>query len=109
MTDEIRGERIDGGGVRLESRENPDAWIEADYRDGWTKRKLMGDADYDGMTHPYYYRCAFCREYGDVQMWGANSPYCPLCEQWHAFVLPQLMAWIVDDEPLSNEQEVEEI
>lgn len=82
----MHGETIVGTGgdlVELRSSENPDAWITAEYRDGWVKRKLLSDDadEYADMVHPYYYRCRCCREYHSTERWGADSRFCPWCEQ----------------------------
>lgn len=90
----VSGGVPEAGRCRIEDEENPDAWIEAEYRDGWVERKLVGteSEEYHDMIHPFYQRCAFCREWDDPQLWGRGSPYCPLCEQWHEFTLPHWMA-----------------
>ncbi|RLM32640.1 hypothetical protein [Haloarcula sp. Atlit-120R] len=81
----VSGTAADGV-VTLQDDDNDDAWIRAEYRDGWVGRKLMrddGDA-YADMVHPFYFRCRCCREYRTTERWGAGSPYCPGCEQrWH--------------------------
>ena len=101
----VRGS-CDDGVVRLEDSENPDAWIEAEYRDGWVGRKLLTEdkTSYKEMIHPYQFQCAFCREFHPTELWGADQPYCPHCEQWHEFALPDVMAWLVDGEPLGPEE-----
>lgn len=77
---------VEDDGVTLRDDENDDAWLSAEYRDGWVGRKLMSDDgdDYADMVHPYYFRCRCCRRYLPTQRWGAGSAYCPGCEQrWH--------------------------
>jgi len=71
-----------GEAVELRSTENPDAWITAEYRDGWVERKLMNDDyDYGQLVHPYYYRCQCCREWRSTERWPKDSPYCEWCQQ----------------------------
>lgn len=77
------------GVARLQDPNNANAWIEAEYREDWWKRKVMGrDAEeYRQMVHPFYQRCTFCREWYNTQRWGVDSPHCPMCEQWWDFCL----------------------
>lgn len=97
---ELQGELVEPGRARIENPDEPGEWVEAEYKDGWVGRKLVNeDPDvYHSMVHPYYQRCAMCREYDDTQLWGYDSPYCPLCEQWHDFVLPEWFRRVVDEE-----------
>ncbi|WP_135306325.1 hypothetical protein [Haloarcula amylovorans] len=77
---------IEDGVVRLEADDNDDAWIEAEYREGWVRRKLLTDDSdaYQQMVEPYYFRCRCCRRYLSTQRWGKGLPYCPGCEQqWY--------------------------
>ena len=93
----VRGVDLDGGAARLEDADNPDAWIEAEYRDGWVGRKLMSDGDeYAEMTHPYYFRCRCCREYHETQRWGKGSQFCPHCEQRWEFGIGPMIGRIGD-------------
>lgn len=98
------GEVPEPGRARIEDPDNADAWIEATYRDGWVGRKLIGTdrGEYEQMVHPFYERCTFCRRWDDPQMWGWGSDHCPRCDRWHTYVLPRLMEWLVDGEPLGE-------
>ena len=98
----LQGEIVEPGRARIEDSDNADAWIEAEYRDGWVGRKLLGQDKevYQEMVHPYLQQCIKCREWADTQMWGLDSPYCPSCEQYMEFVFPRLMAWVCDGESL---------
>lgn len=99
----------DDGVVKLQEDGNADAWITAEYPDGWWRRNLLtaDDDEYEETTHPYLFQCAFCREFQTTTCWGADQPFCPRCEQWHEFVLPDLMAWIADGEELGQQEEME--
>lgn len=73
---------VDDGVCRVEDAENPNAWIEAEYRDGWVGRKLMVDdtTAYEEMIEPFYLKCRSCHRHDSPQMWTADSQYCPMCE-----------------------------
>jgi len=94
---DVTGTMVDEGGVRLQDSENDDAWIEADYREGWHKRKIMGDGDYSEMVEPYYLKCRSCHRHRGPMLWGAGSPYCPDCEQRIEYMLPRAFAGIFGD------------
>jgi len=106
--DRTEGEMVKPGRVRIESVENSEAWIEAEYRDGWAEKKLFNDNSdaYAEMTHPFYLRCTFCKKWDAPQLWAAGSNHCPDCEQWHDFVLPALMGRLFDNKrPVQERQE----
>lgn len=94
MSPTVTGEIPETGRCRIEDEENADAWIEAEYRDGWAERKLFVEDDeaYHDMTHPFYQRCTFCGRWQSPEIWTRGSPHCPRCEQWHKFTLPYWMA-----------------
>jgi len=106
MSDTLTGS-LDDSGCRIEATDNDDAWIEAEYRDGWVARKLMnadGGEAYASMTHPYYQQCAHCREWQTTERWGAKSRYCPRCEMWYEITLPRIIAWLFDGEDISAQE-----
>lgn len=84
----IDGTALDDGGVRLDGEGNGE-WMEAEYREGWVGRKLVGTHkdEYDAMVHPYLYKCTWCREWHDVTMWPAGSNLCPHCEQAREYTI----------------------
>lgn len=88
------------GMARIEDADNPDAWIEASYREGWVKRKLMvaDTTPYEEMIEPFYLKCQSCHRHKSPQCWGAGSPHCPACEQQMEYNIPRAIAWIFDDE-----------
>lgn len=98
-SDSVVGQ-IDDGAARIEDPDNEDAWIEAEYRDGWVGRKLLGTGPetYKKMIHPYYLKCCRCLEIVDTQYWGINSPYCPGCEQYYEHAFPMALAGLFDGE-----------
>lgn len=101
-----QGSFTDENAMRIEDSENSDAWLEADYRDGWVERKLLTDDDsaYEEMVNPYYQQCIHCREWQNLDCWGVDSPYCPGCEQFMEYMFPRLMAWVCDGESLEREE-----
>lgn len=99
---------IDDGTCRIEDRENPDAWIEAEYREGWVGRKLMVEdkTAYEEMIEPFYLKCQSCHRHDSPQLWGAGSEYCPHCEQQIEFGLPRAFGWLFGDETPLDESGV---
>lgn len=78
----ISGECLDDGGVRLEADGNSDAWIEADYREGWWRRKLLQNdkSAYEDMVEAFFLECQACHRYMSPQIWTEGSAFCPGCE-----------------------------
>lgn len=93
---------VNDGGCRVEDAENPNAWIEVEYRDGWVGRKLMVDdtTAYEEMIKPFYLKCRSCHRHDSPQMWTADSQYCPMCEIQIQNNIPAAFGWFFgDDEP----------
>jgi hypothetical protein len=99
----LTGDLTEDGTCRIEDDENPDAWIEAEHRDGWVGRVLFnedGGEAYQEMIHPYRQQCAHCRRWLTCERWHADSPYCPRCKAWYDYSLPKIIAWMFDgDDP----------
>jgi len=69
-------------GARIEDPDNPDAWIEAEFPDGWGASELMQDDDgeaYAALVEPYKMQCPACREFFSPQFWGVEQTYCQAC------------------------------
>lgn len=107
---QYHGELVEPGRSRIEDKQNPQAWIEAEYEDGWWQRKLMDEdpAVYQNMIHPYEMQCVFCREWWETQVWGYESSFCPRCEQIATMYFPEIIEWLVDEDPVDVLEAIEE-